>query len=76
MQPSLNARDHEYYETSSHSTWRGLATLVGASVFLVGAAYLGMILLTSPNSWMAEATLTSFQGEEPELVAVSERTAW
>lgn len=72
MDTSLNARDHDAYEVGEHSTWRGLITLLACAIVLVGLAYVTMIVLTSPDGWFAEATLTSYQGETPALIAANE----
>ena len=72
MHTSLNARDHGRYETEDHSNLRGLFTLIVCAALLIGLAYGSMVLLTSPDGWVAEATLTSFRGEEPmTMVAVA-----
>ncbi len=71
MEPSLNARDHDHYDTH-HSGLRGVLTLLACSAALVGLVYAGMILLTSPDGLVTQATLTSFQGEAPmTLVATA-----
>ncbi len=71
MHTSLNARDHDHYETEQHSNLRGLITLLVCAMLLVGLAYAAMIMLTAPDSWMAEATLTSFRGEAPATIVAT-----
>lgn len=76
MQTSLNARDHDRYETEHHSNLRGLLTLLACSILLIGLAYVAMILLTSPDGLVTQATLTSFQGGETmTLVATNAEPA-
>ena len=73
MHTSLNARDHDRYETEHHSNLRGLITLLVCAMLLIGLAYAAMVLLTSPDSWVAEATLTSFRSDAPvTLVATAD----
>ena len=76
MQTSLNARDHDRYETETHSSLRGLVTLLACAFVLIGLAYAAMILLTSPEGLVTQATLTSFQGGETmTLVSTSSEPA-
>ena len=71
MHTSLNDRDHDRYEAENHSNLRGLFTLLACAALLVGLAYVSMIVLMSPDGWVAEATLTSFRGEEPMTMVAS-----
>ncbi len=71
MTTSLNARDHEHYEAGEHSNLRGIVTLVACSTLLVGLAFLAMKFLTSPEGWVAEATLTTYQGGQPTIMATN-----
>ena len=69
MTTSLTARDHDQYEAGEHSNLRGIVTLLACSALLVGLAYLAMKFLTSPDGWVAEATLTTYQGGQPTIMA-------
>lgn len=72
MMTSLNARDHDKHEAGEHSNLRGVLTLMVCSGLLVGMAYVAMVLLTSPDGWVADATLTTFHPNQPTIMAANE----
>ncbi len=50
---------------------RGAIVMVAGALMLVGLAFGGMLLLTSPNGWVTKAANSAIAGEEAGLVPVN-----
>jgi hypothetical protein len=48
---------------------RGALIMAAGALMLMGLAFGGMVLLTSPGGWVSKAASSAVSGEEPGLLA-------